>query len=74
MERADLRARWVYAIEAEDGIGVPPESMERAAALLNVGGSAFITALIVLFAVKVYKGMKDEAPAIAEAEKETENA
>ncbi len=40
MERADLRARWVYAIEAEDGIGVPPESMERAAALLNVGGSA----------------------------------
>ena len=40
MERADLRARWVYAIEAEDGIGVPPESMERAAALLSVGGSA----------------------------------
>ena len=40
MERADLRARWVYAIEAEDENGVPPESLERAAALLNVGGSA----------------------------------
>ena len=35
LERADLRARWVYAVEAEDGIGVPPESLERAAALLN---------------------------------------
>ena len=40
MERADLRARWIYAIEAEDAAGVPPESLERAAALLNVGGSA----------------------------------
>ena len=40
MERVELRARWVYAVEAEDGRGVPPESLERAAALLNVGGSA----------------------------------
>ena len=41
MERVDLRARWVYAIEAEDEGGVPPESLERAAALLNAqGGSA----------------------------------
>ena len=37
MEKADLRARWVYAIEAEDENGVPPESLERAAALLSVG-------------------------------------
>ena len=36
MEKADLRARWVYAVEAEDENGVPPESLERAAALLNV--------------------------------------
>ena len=28
LERADLRARWVYAVEAEDGVGVPPESLE----------------------------------------------
>ena len=40
MERVDLHARWVYAIEAEDGGGVPPESLERAAALLNISGSA----------------------------------
>ena len=40
MERADLRARWVYAVEAEDGIGVPPESLARAAALLNTQGGA----------------------------------
>ena len=36
MEKADLRARWVYAIEAEDESGVLPESLERAAALLSV--------------------------------------
>ena len=35
---------------------------------------AVMTALIVLLAVRVYKGMKDEVSAIAEAEKETENA
>ena len=35
MERVELRARWVYAIEAEDESGVSPESLERAAALLN---------------------------------------
>ena len=35
LERADLRARWVYAVESEDGVGVPPESLMRAAALLN---------------------------------------
>ena len=40
MERVDLCARWVYAIEAEDGTGVPQESLERAAALLNVEGGA----------------------------------
>ena len=37
MEWVDLRARWVYVIEAEDENGVPPESMERAAALLTEG-------------------------------------
>ena len=36
MEKVDLRARWVYAVEAEDENGVPPESLERAAALLSV--------------------------------------
>ena len=37
MERVGLRARWVYALEAEGEGGVPPESLERAGALLNVG-------------------------------------
>ena len=36
MDKADLRARWVYAIEAEDENGVSPDSLERAAALLSV--------------------------------------
>ncbi len=38
MEKADLCARWVYAVETEDDNGVPPESLDRAAALLSVGG------------------------------------
>ena len=39
LERAELHARFVYAIEAEDADGVPPESLERAAALLNTPGA-----------------------------------
>ena len=37
MERVDVRARWVYALEAENEDGIPQESLERASALLNVG-------------------------------------
>ena len=37
LERAELRAYWVYAIEAKDENGVPPESLARAAALLTAG-------------------------------------
>ena len=39
LERAKLRARFVYAIEAEDADGIPPESLGRAAALLNTPGA-----------------------------------
>ncbi len=38
-ERLGLGARWVYALEADGDGGVPPESLERARALLGAGRS-----------------------------------
>ena len=38
LSRAEINARWVYAIQAEDESGVPAAVLEKAAVLLNADG------------------------------------